>query len=95
MSCQNGNLTKKSAVPLNIKEEIHNNMAEQVYHIIFKLETFNVCPFLESENLRRIYIRAKAEAKATSIPICCIVSTLVFILEQFPSKSESEITFTS
>ena len=91
MSCQNGNLTKKSAVPLNIKEEIHNNMAEQVYHIIFKLETFNVCPFLESENLRRIYIRAKA----TSIPICCIVSTLVFILEQFPSESESDVAFAS
>ena len=41
--------------------------------------------------LRCIYIRAKA----MSLPICCIVSTLVFILERFPSESESDFAFAS
>ena len=38
-----------------------------------------------------VYIRAKA--KATSLPSSSIVSMLVFILERFPSESESDITF--
>ena len=37
----------------------------------------------------------KQKAKATSLPICCIVSMWVFILKRFPSENESDVAFTS
>ena len=47
------------------------------------------------DKLGFVYIRVKVKVKVTSLPTSSIVSMLVFILERFPSESESDVAFAS